>query len=104
MSSTKHFLQRELERNGSLDMRYHETQYLPNPRYPNQELQVEYYPNGTRVIPIDRRTGDRITVMTNTDGSLDGVAIGLRNHYNYPSSYDKNPNVPPAPNQKNSSL
>ena len=100
MNSTNHFLQRQLQRNGTLDMSYHETQYFPNPRYSDQCYRVEYYPNGTRVIPIDLRSNTKITVMSNVNGStIDGVSTGLRNYYNYPTSYDKNLDVPPTSNQ-----
>jgi hypothetical protein len=98
MSSTKHFLQRQRQRNGSLDMRYRKVEYFPNPAYSNQEYQVEFCPNGTRVIPINAKTKTKITVMTNVNGSsIDGVSINLRDYYYYPDSYDENPDVPPAP-------
>lgn len=97
MSSTKHFSQRQIQRNGNLDMSYYETQNLPNPRYPNQYYRVEYCYNGTRVIPVDRRTGAQITVMTNANGStIDGVSIGLRRYYNYPPTYDQEEHIKPT--------
>lgn len=98
MNYTNHSLDREVQRNGNLDMSYRKTEYYPNPRYPGQYYQVEYYSNGTRVLPVDAKTNTVITTMTNVNGSsLDGVSIGLRNYYNYPSTYDKNPKEPPAP-------
>ena len=97
MNKTYHYHQRELQRTGNLNMNECITQYFPNPRYPNQDYKIEFYSNGTRVIPIDRRTGAEITMMTNTNGTLDGVSIGLRDFYKLGYTYDEDSLTPAAP-------
>ena len=84
MRPSNHFLQRQRQRNGPLDMSYRKVESFPNPAYSNQKYQIEFCPNGTRVIPVDVVTKTKITVMTNVNGStIDGVSIKLRDYYRY---------------------